>query len=110
MANKSRIMAPIPSDDPSNLKYNLQKLVDLLPRTYTIDRIQEELAKEGIPARTFRRDKAIVLTEGSEIPGDRLMIYSKFFSVDISELFNYSVKTKPFQRSVDNKKSKTGLA
>lgn len=95
-------------------KYKLNEIIGELPRTRTIEQIVVELEKEGIPERTFFRDKGLRKTETGTIGSDRLMIYSKFFGVTIESLYNYTSKVKPLtdRKMSDVEKkviNKTGL-
>lgn len=81
-------------------KYKINALLTDLPRS--ID-VVDQLITAGIPERTFFRDRAILQKENSDIPGERLLIYARFFNVPIEGLYNYSKKVKPIHRI------KTGL-
>lgn len=76
-------------------KYTIQKLIDELPKSKTTEWVATELEREGIKQRTFFSDKALLVTDERDIPGKRLLIYSKFFGVDVADLFNYTKRTKP---------------
>lgn len=96
----------------SNYKYNIKTLVNEL----TVARaktVVTELEKEGVSERTFQRDKAILISDATDIPAMRLMIYAKFFEVSIEQLFNYDADVKPINRrklTIEKKVlKKTGL-
>ena len=92
-------------------KYRINELINQLPKAQTTEWVTGQLEKEGIKKRTFFRDKAIMLDDGEDIPMQRMVIYAKFFGVELGDLLNYTVKTKSaFERGEHNKKSKTGLA
>lgn len=73
----------------NSYKYHIQNLYESLPRGLNIIEILE---KNGIPSRTFYRDRTIEKNDLTDIPGDRLFKYSILFGVSIEELFNYKVK------------------
>jgi hypothetical protein len=78
------------------LKYNINKLIDELPRSMTIGAIEKILKKEhGISRDTFYRDRFKTINENS-IPSERLDVYAALFNVPVSDLKNYTVKAKPF--------------
>lgn len=74
------------------LKYNINHLYSLLPRDKDLTWVISELKKEGIPERTFYRDRAILASEESDIPGARLLIYAKLFGVNVARLYNFDNK------------------
>lgn len=74
---------------------NLAKLVDDLPRVVKIGTIINELEKKGITQTSFYRDRRIKKGEITDIPGERLLVYSKLFSVGLLELFNYDIVVPP---------------
>jgi len=76
-------------------KYRLNQLLFDLPKSKNTEWVIAELEKEGISRRSLFRDKSIRIDVSAAIPGDRLLIYAKFFDVTVDELFNYSKKIKP---------------
>jgi hypothetical protein len=72
----------------SKFKYTINALIEALPKNKNTSWCAVQLEKLGIPERTFFNDKSISKTESSDIPGDRLLIYSKFFGVQMIDLFN----------------------
>lgn len=93
-------------------KYNINHLISILPKIQTTEWVASELENEGIPQRTFYRDKAIMLHDDQDIPGERLLTYSKFFGVNLERLFNYTIKIPSSFERMDpaaQKSIKTGL-
>lgn len=84
--------------DFSKFKYNLNKLISELPNSISMEWLANELSKEGIAVRNFYRDKAAKVTQLHDIPGERLLIYSKFFNVPVPQIYNY---TKPVVYVID---------
>jgi hypothetical protein len=76
-------------------KYTLNALIDQLPKNKNTAWCADQLEKIGIPERTFFSDKAIMINESTDIPGERLLIYSKFFGVEMIHLFNKNPKIRP---------------
>jgi hypothetical protein len=79
-------------------KFKIQHLVGELPKKLDV---RSELEKIGIAPRTFQRDKAILITDDTDIPSERLLKYAQFFGVSIEELFNKkaAVKKNPVIRT-----------
>jgi hypothetical protein len=82
----------------AKFKYHLNHHVSYQPQYLNIADIAKQLQKYGISPRTFERDKAIRIGDSADIPGERLMIYSKFFDVPLAQLFAYDLKVKPIDR------------
>jgi hypothetical protein len=75
-------------------KYNINHIISYQPKKLTVDKIAEYLEKAGIPRRTFDSDKSIKVTDDKDIPGERLLIYARLFSVSLEQLYNYDKKMK----------------
>lgn len=82
-------------------KFKINAFLMAMPRSFILT---DELAKIGIPYRTFFSDRNLLLTDKAEIPSDRLRKYARLFSCSIEELYNYDV-----QPIVKRVKTKAGL-
>jgi len=78
----------------AKLKYNINKKIDALPRTVTINKLLEILQKQVVSRSTFYADKAIELNSKTSIPTDRLLVYTKIFNCSIEDLLNVKSSTK----------------
>jgi hypothetical protein len=85
-------------------KYTINALIDSLPKNKNTSWCAQQLKPSGIDERTFYRDKSIAIDEDTDIPGERLLIYSKFFGVELIQLFNKNVKVRPH---IERKPTKT---
>ena len=72
-------------------KFKIQHLLGELPKKMDV---KSELEKIGIAPRTFQRDKAILITDDTDIPSERLLKYAQLFGVSIEELFNKTSAVK----------------
>jgi hypothetical protein len=72
----------------AKLKYNIQKMLDALPRSVSINNVLERCEKKSIKKNTFYRDKAILSSDKFSIPYERLEAYSKIFNCSIEDLIN----------------------
>jgi hypothetical protein len=92
-------------------KYKMYDLLQQIPKSTPTKTVVAELDKEGIRERTFYSDIAIKANSDRDIPAQRLLIYAKFFGVEIIELFNTDKKVKSiFERRNSGKKIKNGLS
>jgi hypothetical protein len=92
------------------LKYNINYQIGLLPREVSIGEIVSSLEKAGINRDAFYRDRSIGISDEQDIPGERLLIYSKFFGVPLIDLFNHNPKVKAFTQRKPSKTMSKVLA
>lgn len=91
-------------------KYNINHFISLLPKAQTMEWISMELEKEGIPPRTFFRDKSILPKESHDISAERLLIYARFFGVTLEQMYGYTRNVKPVYRRFSHPQYKTHLS
>jgi hypothetical protein len=81
-------------------KYRINELIGMLPKSEAkIGDIVEKLATYGVSQHDFYRDRKIDIKAKQSIPGDRLMVYAKFFDVTMEDLMNHNIKVKPVIKS-----------
>jgi hypothetical protein len=80
-------------------KYRLQELVDGLPKSTTMQSLQELLKRHRITANQFWRDRTARYTSDFNIPVDRMVVYSQLFDTPIEQLMNHTIKVKPLIQS-----------
>ncbi|WP_299760908.1 hypothetical protein [uncultured Pontibacter sp.] len=86
-------------------KYNLNKLLMETERGLAISTIEKMVTKEyGIPAPTFRKDRAIEKGSSKSIKDDRLACYAAFFNTTTDKLRNYELASN---KSLKQLKSQT---
>ena len=79
-------------------KYLIDEYVQkLMPIVGSMPDFEALVKKYGISRGTFQRDRALVHTDTTSIPSDRLDIYAALFSVSSDDLKNYKVAVKPIQ-------------
>jgi len=91
-------------------KYSINKQVDSLPRTMTINDLVKHLELAGISRNEFYSDRNIAYGSNKSIPSDRLFIYAKVFDCLIDELLNQEVKAKSIREQRIKSKTKSPLA
>lgn len=73
-------------------KYNLNRLIMETERGLSISAIENMLLENyGIPAPTFRKDRAIEKGSSKSIKDDRLASYAAFFNTTTDKLRNYEL-------------------
>lgn len=72
-------------------KFNINHYISLTGDSVKMNTIIKDLEKRGILARTFFRDRSILITSEEDIPTKRLMIYADYFEVGLRSILNYSV-------------------
>lgn len=86
-------------------KYNLNKFLNGIERGLAIGTIEKMITKNyGIPAVTFRKDRAIEKNSSKSIKEERLAAYAAFFNTTQEKLRNYEL---PTTKSLKQLKSQT---
>lgn len=72
-------------------KYKIEHYFNKLPRSVDVVALLKEI---DVNLRTFQRDKALLISDDSDIPSERLLKYSKLFGVRLEDLFNKKSRNK----------------
>jgi hypothetical protein len=74
-------------------KYRINEIIEQLPRSMTIGKIESILkAEHQISRDSFFRDRTLKISDRSSIPSERLDVYAALFNCSADDLKNYQPK------------------